>query len=381
MVELSRELSLESLLKHKTHFLFGPRGTGKSTLIRQTLTDKALIINLLDSKLKRKLQAEPEHLRELVLGSRHNWTVIDEIQFIPSLLNEVHLLIAEHQHVFLLTGSSARRLRQDGINLLGGRARKQTLHPLTMNELGEHFKLEHYLKYGGLPEVYFSDSPHRDLADYCELYLSDEIEREGVTRDLPAFVRFLEIMALNSGAELHYTNLSNDAQVKASTVKNYIRILEDTLLGIRLEPFLKTKKRKAVERSKFYLFDVGVRNALVNDFSLVEKTPRFGICFEHFMVQQINATLSYLTHSPRLNYWRSRSGFEADLIVNRKTALEIKSKKNLTKRDFKGLRALKEEALLEHYIVVYCGAEQYKTEDGIQVIPYQVFLKEILQYS
>ncbi len=373
----ARTLDLNALLSQKSHFLFGPRATGKSSLIRHQLSGQATVINLLDSQIRLLLSASPHRLEELIDNENSNtYVVIDEIQLIPELLHEVHRLIEEKGHIFLLTGSSARRLRGTSVNLLGGRAWRANLYPLTSCELGTDFELQKYLGFGGLPGIYLSSVPEKELHAYVDLYLQQEILQEAAVRNLPTFVRLLNVMAGASGQEINYTHLASDVQMKRTTLIKHIEILEDTLLGFQLPAFRATQKRKAIQRAKFYLFDVGVRNALMNNFSVVPKTPNYGTQFEHFIGQELRAYLSYSEHRDRLSYWRSTAGHEVDFLVGERLAIEVKAKEHITPKDLKGLKAIFEENIFERHILV-AQVPQKLHMGEIEVWPYAQFLSSL----
>jgi predicted AAA+ superfamily ATPase len=257
---VDRQLDIGRLLEKRSFFLLGPRQTGKTTLIQHVLPD-IRFYDLLDSANYLALSRNPGRLAEEI-GSSVKRVVIDEIQRLPSLLNEVQRLIETRDVKFLLTGSSARKLRRGGINLLGGRARVKYLHPLTYRELGDKFVLNQAMQRGLLPSIYFSDDPRADLESYAGLYLQQEIMAEGATRNIPAFSRFLKIAAHSNGGIVNFTNIASDAQVARTTVYEYYEILKDTLILRELPPWKKTVKRKPLASSKYYFFDVGVVSAL-----------------------------------------------------------------------------------------------------------------------
>ncbi len=371
---IKRTLNLESLLQKKSHFLLGPRSTGKTKLIEMQL-QKSYVIDLLQDKIYSRLLREPSLLADMIPENAH-LVVIDEIQKIPALLDEVHRLIEKRKIKFLLTGSSARKLRKGGTNLLGGRAWEADLFPLTWRELGKDFSLKKYLNYGGLPSVYFSDYPTEELKNYIKLYLKEEILSEAVVKRFDHFTRFLDVAALTSGEELNFDSLSSDAAVPARTVANYFQVLEDTLLGFQLKPFAKTKKRKAISRSKFYIFDVGVAAALAQRGEIQSGTELWGKAFEQFIIQEVRAYLSYSNLDMPMQYWRSKSQFEVDLVVGSRFALEIKSGKVVSDQHLKGLKALQEEKLIQDYFLVSADKIN-RTKDGIQIINWEDFLQRL----
>jgi predicted AAA+ superfamily ATPase len=332
--------------------LFGPRQTGKSTLLRTQLPH-APKWNLLDSRTFRSLAADPARLRNelLALLPRPEIALVDEIQRLPELLDEIHLLIEEHGFRFVLTGSSASALKRKGTNLLGGRARMAHLHPFVSIELGSEFKLMRALNHGLLPSIYLEGDHDRNLADYAGVYLREEIAAEGVSRNLPAFSRFLEVAALCSGQQLNFTSLASDSQVKRTTVVDWFDVLKDTLLVHEVAPWKKSMKRKAMSSSKFYLFDVGVARHLSGRGPVSERGKDFGDAFEHLMFCELKAACDYRLHTS-LEYWRSTSGFEVDFILDGEVAIEIKAKETLSPSDMKGLRALRCEGAMRPSIVV-----------------------------
>ena len=370
-----RILNLSHLLKKKSFFLFGPRQTGKTTLIGRTLP-KAKVYDLLDSETHIKLLKKPRLLEEEGKATKHKIIVIDEIQKQPSLLDEVHRLIQKTNQRFLLTGSSARKLKRGGVNLLAGRAWRAELFPLTWFEIS-NFNLIRYLNRGGLPPIYDSSDYQEELDNYVRLYLREEVQNESWTRNVPAFAEFLDAIALSNGQEINYEGFARDLQVSPGTLKNYIEILNDTLLGFYLPSFVKTKKRKAITRSKYYLFDIGVTNALCQRGEIKKNSELFGKAFEHFIVLEVRAFLSYFRKRLQMAYWRSTSQMEVDLIVSPALAMEIKAVSLVQDRHIKGLRALKEEGLLKKYIVVSLDKEERRTRDNIHILPWRIFLTRL----
>jgi len=367
---VERRLNLPALLEKRSHFLLGPRQTGKTSLIRHILK-KVRVYDLLDHSIYLALSQNPGRLgQELSSGDR--WVVIDEIQRLPILLNEIHRLIETRGVHFLLTGSSARKLRRGGVNLLGGRARTKYLHPLTYQELGDRFDFQRALNRGLLPSIYFSDDPKADLEAYAGLYLQQEIVAEGVTRNIPAFSRFLKVAALCNGTIVNFTNVANDAQVPRTTVYEYFEILKDTLVLYELPPWRKTKKRKPLASSKYFFFDVGVLAALQGR-EFRPGTPEFGEAFETYLMHELCSYRDYVSGEP-LSFWRSTSGFEVDFIIGEHTAVEVKAKENVSLRDIKSLRALAEEKRLKRYLCVSLEPRRRRLED-VMVLPFKEFLE------
>lgn len=357
----------------KSFFLFGPRSTGKTTLIREQLSS-AKVYNLLSNKTYQKLLKNPELIEQEY--SNEEVIVIDEVQKLPEILDEVHRLIEEKKIKFLLTASSARKLKHGGSNLLAGRAWSASLFPLTSHEITD-FDLLRCLNYGSLPQVYTSKYPAEELESYVGTYLQEEIKAEAVTRNIQAFSEFLDIIALANGNEINYSSLSSDCQVSTSTLKNYIQILEDTLLGFKLKPFVKTTKRKSISRSKFYLFDVGVTNYLANRSEIKMKSNEFGEAFEQFILLEVRAYISYSRNKKTMSYWRSTSQFEVDLLIDQDIAIEIKGTESVHSKHLKGLKALMEEGLFSRFIVVSNDENQRRIESNIEVIPWKVFLRDL----
>jgi len=372
MVEISRKLDIASALSRKSVFLFGPRQCGKSWLIDHTLQD-VHVLDLLSSETFLRLSQHPDYIEQLAADGKP--VVIDEIQKLPGLLDEVHRLIEKKGVRFVLTGSSARKLRKKGVNLLGGRARIKRLHPFSAAELGELFSLDRALNFGLLPSVWFSDEPEEDLADYIDEYLQQEIIAEGATRNLPAFSRFLEVAALSNGEQIDYTAISRDAQVPRSTVQEYFKILRETLLADEVTVWKRGLKRKTVETAKFYLFDTGVARRLTRRREVVEGTPEYGHLFETWVHHELRAYLDLRVRDGVINYWRTPAGTEVDFVVGT-TAIEVKSAKTVGKGDLRGLEAIGEEGAFAHRVVV-CREPLARTVNGIEILPYGDFIRQL----
>jgi len=367
-----RILDLSTLLKKKSFFLFGPRGTGKTTLIQHTLSGTT-VIDLLEIKTYREYLKNPSIISEQKLQPI---VVIDEIQKLPEILDEVHRLIEAEKLTFLLTGSSARKLKRGGANLLAGRAWWAEMFPLTSSEIPD-FNLSTYLNRGGLPAVYPSDDFIEELRAYAALYLKEEIQNEALTRKVVQFSEFLDLMALSNGEEISYQSIAGDCGVSPNSIKNYIQILEDTLIAFQLKAFTKTRRRKAISRSKLYLFDIGVTNSLANRGEIMEGSELFGKAFEHFILLEVRAFLSYTRKNVRMCYWRSTSRFEVDLILDNRWGIEIKSATSIQGKHLKGVRALKEEGIIQNFAVVSCDRYERKTQDDITIFPWELFLEKL----
>lgn len=369
---IERKLNLKEILKKKSLFLLGPRQTGKSFLIRNHLRDYP-VYNLLDNEIFLKLNQSPKRIRE-ELKPNKKIIIIDEIQKLPVLLDEVHLIIEEYRINFLLTGSSARKLRRGGVNLLGGRALMKSFHPFSYSELKEKFDLLRAINHGLIPSIYLSDSPDEALASYIGTYLKEEIAQEALTRNIPAFSRFLEVAALCNGKLINYTNISNDAQVPRTTVQEYFQILKDTLIAYEVTPWKKSKKRKPISTSKLYFFDVGICKYLQNRIKIKTGSPEFGEMFEHYIFHELKTYADY-NNKGEVCYWRSRSGFEVDFILN-DIAIGVKGSKNITNHDLRGLLALREEEKIKKYIIV-CLEKEERTIDKIKISPWNIFLEKL----
>ncbi|MFY9341922.1 MAG: AAA family ATPase [Planctomycetota bacterium] len=373
-MDLTRSVDLTAATAKRSLFLFGPRQTGKSTLVRQQLADTRQF-NLLESDTYLALQRAPQRLREWCTKPGE-LVVIDEIQKLPQLLDEAHLLIEQRKLRFLLTGSSARKLRAKGVNLLGGRARSLHLHPLSFHELGDRFELSRALHHGLLPAIYLGDEPDEDLAAYVGTYLREEIAHEALTRNVPAFARFLEVAALCSGEQINYSKIANDAQVARTTVQEYFQILRDTLLGWDLPVWRKSRKRKAVATAKFQFFDGGVVRHLRGTGRVKSPSPEFGHQFEGWVGHELKTWCDYRGKGAELCFWRSQSDHEVDYVVGDAVAVEVKATTNVSTRDVAGLAALREEALLNRHVVV-CQEARRRVVDGIEILPWQVFADEL----
>lgn len=354
-------------------FLFGPRATGKSTLIKQQLPE-ARVYDLLDAEVFRRLLQRPKLIEEETIDPQQI-VVIDEIQKLPMLLDEVHRLIEKRQLRFLLTGSSARKLRRGGANLLAGRAWEARLFPLTSCEIPD-FDLPRYLNTSGLPAIYNNPDSGEELAAYVGTYLAEEIQAEAVTKNLAAFSEFLSLSALSNGHEINFESMASDCGVSPSTLKSYFQVLDETLIGFLLPGYTKTKKRKAISRAKHYYFDIGVVNNLCRRGVINEKSELFGNALEHFLILEVRAYLGYRRSNQELHYWRSTSKFEVDLIVGG-IAIEIKATSMVQEKHLKGLRALKEEGLMHRFICVSSDDQTRKTSDGIEIMPWRKFLADL----
>lgn len=370
---ITRILDIRKEVEKKSCFLFGPRLTGKTWLLRHTLKN-IRTYNLLDHDTFLRLSRSASLIGE-ECTARDSIVVIDEVQKLPSLLDAVHMLIEERGIHFLLTGSSARKLRRGGVNLLGGRARIRNLYPLSFSELQKSFNLERAVNHGLLPAIYSSQEPDEDLKAYVGTYLQEEVAAEGLTRNIPAFSRFLEVAALCNGKMINFANIANDAQVARSTVQEYFQILKDTLLAHEVPAWRKSVRRKPITTSKFYLFDSGVARILQHRGRINPGSPEFGEAFEHFIFHELLTYADYC-RAGEIRYWRSLSGFEVDFVLGDTAAIEVKAGKNVSPQDLKGLRALREEGGLKHYLMV-SGERTARVIDGIRILPWKEFLQQL----
>ena len=356
----------------RSAFLWGPRKTGKTYWINRRFAD-SVIIDLLKTDVFADYASRPSLLRERYQEYRGS-VVIDEIQMVPDLLNEIHWLIENTDISFLMTGSSARKLRRGHANLLGGRAWRYTMAPLTYAE-PQGFDLELIMVSGLLPPHFLSSDPVQDLRAYVADYLKEEIASEAVIQNIPAFAEFLRVAALTSGELLNYTNVGREAGVSAKVVRNYFQILEDTLLGFRVQPWRKVKNRRLIETEKFYLFDVGVANYLSRRSPKIS-TPEFGNSFEHYILMELKAYQAYRNPELDIRFWRTSTGFEVDFILgDMNVAIEVKGSHRVHSAHTKGLRALLEEHTVKRAVIVSLEKQSRKLDSSIEVLPWQVFLE------
>jgi len=361
-------------------FLFGPRGTGKSTWISLALPD-ALIVNLLEPDVFRRYAARPETLLDLVRGQTAARTiVIDEVQKIPSLLDAVHQLMEEKRgHQFVLTGSSARKLKRTGTDLLAGRASLKTMHPFMAAELGLKFSLDRALQIGTLPVILGSTNPEEALKSYVALYLKEEVQLEGFVRKIGDFARFLEIVSFSHASCLNVSNISRECEIERKTVDGYISILEDLLLAMKIPVFKKRAKRRVSEHPKFYLFDSGVFRTLRPSGPLDRAQDIEGQALEGLVAQHLRAWIAYGTKSYDLFFWRTRSGVEVDFIVYGEDgfwAIEVKNTSRIWPEDIRNLRAFGEDFPESRRILLYRGEERLARDKAV-CLPCEEFLANL----
>lgn len=377
------------LPKSRSFFLFGARQVGKSTLLKQLFAKKnSLYLNLLDSEIYLRLLAKPHLLLEEInaLDKSVSSVIIDEIQRVPDLLNIVHKLIEERKDLnFIMSSSSARKLKRQGANMLAGRALTYNLFPLTHLELAQEFKLSKVLDLGSLPAVYLDKEDvfaRETLKSYARTYIEEEIKAEAQIRQLGAFVRFLDLAASENGSIINYSNIASDIYVDYKTVQEYYKVLEDTLIGFNLYGYAKSSRKQLSKHPKFYFFDTGVRRALAKklDAPLIAKTREFGEAFEHFFIAEAMRLASYSRKDYQFTYYRTKSGAEVDLIIetydDRCYAVEIKASDNVDINKLTGLKSFKD---LRGDAVLLCASltKSKYAEADILVCPWQEVLKII----
>lgn len=357
-------------------FLWGARQTGKSTLLRG-LFPNALRFDLLFTDEFEKLSRNPSLLRETVLANMDlSPVIIDEVQLIPALLYEVHWLISNHNIRFVMSGSSPRKILHSGGNLLGGRALRYELYPLTSAEIPE-FDLLKALNNGLLPKHYDAKNANKLLSAYIGSYLRDEIVAEAKIRNLNSFSKFLEAAAFSNGEMVNYTNIATDCGVSATTIREYFQILEDTLIGRFLPSFQKRPKRRVINAPKFYFFDIGIANYLVNRAKIEIGTELFGKAFEHFIYQEIYAHSHYSDLNYAIHYWRTTSQIEIDFVLgDHEVAIEVKGTNEANVRHLKGLKAFSEEYEVKKLILI-SNDPRPRLVDNIQILPWKVFLERL----
>lgn len=365
----------------ESFFLWGPRQTGKSTLLRASYPG-AFWIDLLKAEEFRRYGRRPELLRQEIDAAPldpDRQIVIDEIQKVPALLDEVHWLIENRGLHFALCGSSARKVKRGAANLLGGRAIRYALHGMTASELGDEFDLTRLLNHGYLPRIYEANRPGRMLDAYIADYLKEEVAAEGLVRNLPAFSDFLDIAALCDGEMLNFSNIARECGVSSPTAKSYFQILEDTLLGRWLPAYRKRPKRRVIGAPKFYFADVGVVNRLARRGDVLPGSELFGKAFENWVFHELSAYLSYREYDGPLSYWRLASGIEVDFVLgDMQVAIEAKSSARVTHDHLKGLRSLAEDHLRVNQRIVVCNELRARTTaDGIDILPAATFVEQL----
>lgn len=363
---------------NKSMFLFGPRGTGKTTWVKTTFP-QALYLDLLESEIFNDLLANPQRLETFIPKDFRGYIILDEIQRVPELLNEVHRLIERSHFKFVLTGSSPRKLRRGGYNLLAGRALTYNFHPLTALEMGKDFNFERALTYGQMPSIVPEENPKKYLESYLKTYLETEIMQEGLTRNLSAFARFLETASFSQGSVVNTSEVAREAAIERKVVENYFMILEDLLIGYRLPVFTKKAKRRLIKHQKFYFFDTGIYRTLRPAGPLDNPGEIEGIAFESLFFQNILAVNDGLDLGYKLYFYKTAAGYEVDFIVYGERGLlafEIKRSRKIAKEMFRGLRIFQKEYPMARCYLIY-GGDRKMRDGNVGIWPLEEALKNL----
>lgn len=367
--------------QNKSFFLFGPRGTGKTTLLKARFP-KAIYINLLESKTFSEFLTDPDSLGEIIPKDFSDWVILDEVQRVPELLNVVHYLIEERKIKFILTGSSARKLKQKDVNLLAGRALTYKIYPLTSIELGQDFSFVGALKWGTLAAIFKEKDKEEFLESYITTYLEEEVKQEGLTRDLGAFSRFLQSASFSQGSVVNFSRVAEDCAVSRAIVENYFSILEDLLIARFLPAFTKRAKRELVKSRKFYYFDCGVFRSIRPKGPLDITEEIDGACLETLVFQELLAINSYFKLGYELYYWRTKQRQEVDFILYGERgiiALEVKRRNRISKSDLKGLKLFLQDYPMAKGYLLY-GGDKKRYIDGITLVPFGDFFGDTLGF-
>ncbi len=364
--------------ERKSFFLFGPRGTGKTTWVKSAFPD-SIYIDLLEAELFNDLTANPQRLDGFIPRGFRGWIVIDEVQRVPELLHEVHRLIESKKYRFILTGSSARKLRSKGPNLLAGRALTFSMHPLTALELGGDFSLEHSLKYGQLPAAYGEADPKKYLEAYVKTYLEEEIRQEGLTRNLSAFARFLEAASFSQGSVLNVSAVARECRVERKTVESYFSVIEDLLIAYRIPVFSRRAKRRLAAHPKFYFFDAGIYRTLRPMGPLDSPEEVEGQALETLFLQELVALNDALDLDYRIHYWRTSNGREVDFVLYGPRGLhafEIKRTSRATSAMLGGLRSFLDDYPMASAYFVNMGSRRMH-EGRIEIVPVRHIIADL----
>lgn len=361
-------------------FLFGPRGTGKSTWLNLH-KDEAVWVDLLDPENQRIYLSRPERLRELVEGQPHKKTIIiDEVQKVPALLDVVHSLIeSDKTRHFILTGSSARKLRRESWNLLAGRLSLSNMHPFMAAEMGSMFNLKNAIEFGMIPLILNADNPEQTKRTYASLYLHEEVQAEALVRNIGAFARFMEEISFSHGGQLNLSHVARECQVGRKTVEGYTNILYDLLLAFRIPVFKRRAKRHLVVHDKFYFFDAGVFRSLRPKGPLDCPNEIEGAALEGLIAQHLRAWIDYRNRDVKLYFWRTKSGSEIDFVIYGSdvfTAIEVKRSANVYSKDLRALKTFRQDYPESSVALLYMG-EDILNIDGIPCIPCEQFLKKL----
>ena len=379
MEPIKRNLKI-ALPPGQSAFLWGARKTGKSTYLKNRFP-RSLVFDFLDTDLVLEFSKRPALLRERLQVQESSVLrqpiILDEVQKVPHILDEVHGLIENKKLQFILCGSSARKLKRGQANLLGGRAWRFEMFPLVSAEL-KNIDLLRVLNHGLIPSHYLEDRYQKSLRAYNTDYLKEEVFAEGLTRNIPAFSRFFEAMGYSHGELTNFSNIARECGVDSKTVKEYYQILEDTLLGTMIAPFKRRQSRQVITQTpKFYLFDVGVAGALTNRHLTEERGELFGKAFEHFIFMELRAHRSLSELNYPINFWRTKSGLEADFVLGGgQVAIEVKGSSRVERSELRPLSAFREE-YKPRQIMVVCNERVERIHDGIRILPWRVFLREL----
>ena len=379
MEYIRRVLEIGRLLEESSLFLFGPRMTGKTAYIENELQKKAILsITFLDGDTLDAFRRNPVLLRSMLNGRTEGLVIVDEVQLFPPVLLDIQHIMTHSDIHFLITGSSARKLKRSGSNLLGGRAGIVPMHPLVWKEIRDRNPdLDCIFATGMLPKAFTAKSYQTQLRNYVRGYLDNEIAAEGERRDLGVFSNFLTFAASENTELVNYTNVSRDIGMSADTIKGWYQILVDTFIGYYLRPYRKGSKRIPVNTSKFYFFDVGVARTAARMPVPSETMTEYGKMFENYIFMELKAYIDYRMTDDELYFWRTREGYEVDFVVENKVAIEVKTSKNISNRELRGIRAFRDENAVKDYIIVCRELFERTTEDGIRIMPWKVFLDKL----
>ncbi len=370
---------ISKIPEQKSFFLFGPRGTGKTTFLRTALPH-ALYFDLLNAETHRKLLNHPVELNRMIPRSWSEWVVLDEVQRIPQILYEVHRLIESRHVKFAITCSSARKLRRGDTDMLAGRALTRSMFPLTAEELGEDFSLPHALSYGHLPSTFDQSNPKDYLASYVATYLREEVQQEGLTRNLGAFSRFLEAASFSQAQPLNISAVARECMVERKVAESYFTILEDLLIAVRIPVFRKKAKREVVAHRKFFFFDAGVYRAIRPKGPLDTSNDIDGASLETLVFQELSAANHYHDLGYSISFWRTRWGHEVDFVLYGErglVAIEVKRSDTAGGNTLRGLHAFREDYPIARTYLLHAGTRD-GWENDIRVLPVETFLKNIV---
>ena len=379
MEYIRRVLEIGELLEDNSLFLFGPRMTGKTSYIENELQKKSILsVTFLDGDTLDAFRRNPVLLRSMLNGRNEGFVIVDEVQLFPPVLLDIQHIMTHSRIQFLLTGSSARKLKKSGSNLLGGRAGIVSMHPFVWKEIREmNPDLDSIFATGMLPKAFLSRNYQMQLRNYVRGYLDNEIAAEGERRDLTVFSSFLTFAASENTELMNFSNVSRDIGMSADTIKEWYQILVDTFIGYYLRPYRKGSKRIPVNTSKFYFFDVGVARVAARMPVPSETMTEYGKMFENYIFMELKAYIDYGMTDDELYFWRTREGYEVDFIIGHKAAIEVKTSKNIGSKELRGLRAFMEENAVKDHIIVCRELFERTTEDGIRIMPWKLFLDKL----